>query len=182
MKLRCLAALLAVSITTPALAMDFNCPPPGTTLEFDSGVRVVAKGKDGGDCLMEEIGGKAFRIRGLMLANPSADGVDTTAFVNAVRPERLFPLEVGKRVEARYASSGGSWAYVLTVARRDMLQGAAGGAHETLLVEMTEQATSGPYRSIQRWWISPRFNYFLRYDFSDSNNRSNRALVTKVSN
>ena len=182
MTLRCLAALLAVPIATPALAMDFNCPPPGTTLEFDSGVKVVTKGKGGSDCQMEEVGGKPFRIRGLMLANPSADGADTTAFVNDIRPERLFPLEVGKRVEARHATSKGSWTYVLTVARRDMLQGAVDGPQDTFVVEMTEQATSGPYRSVQRWWISPRFNYFLRYDFSDSNNRSNRALVVKVSN
>ncbi|HYC66447.1 MAG TPA: hypothetical protein VEC14_17080, partial [Reyranellaceae bacterium] len=100
---------MAFSITSPALAMDFNCPPPGTTIEFDSGAKVVAKGKNGNDCLMEEAGGKPFRMRGLMLANPSADGVDTTAFVNDIRPERLFPLEVGKRIEARHASSKGSW-------------------------------------------------------------------------
>ena len=51
-----------------------------------------------------------------------------------------------------------------------------------ILVEMTEQATSGPYRSISRWWISPKIKYLLRYDFSDSENRFNRALVTKISN
>ena len=184
MLLRSLIALLAVVVAGSAFAqtMEFNCPPTGTTLEFDSGVKVVAKGKDGGDCLMEEVGGKPFGIRALMLANPAADGTDTTAFVNAIRPERLFPLAVGKRIEARYANNSGSWNYVLTVARFELLQGAAGGAHDAFVIEMTEQAISGPYRSVQRWWISPKFNYFLRYDFSDSNSRSNRALVTKISN
>jgi len=176
------AATIAVAIAPSAQAMDFNCPAPGTTIEFDSGVKVIARGMEDSDCLMDEVGGKPFRIRGLMLANPAADGSDTTAFVNAIRPERLFPLAAGKRIEARHSTSNGSWTYVMTVARTDMLQGAAGGPHETFVVEMTEQATSGPYRSIQRWWISPKHNYFLRYDFSDSNNRSNRALVTKVSN
>ena len=176
------ATVIAAAFVPTADAMDFNCPAPGTTIEFDSGVKVIARNKDGSDCLMDEVGGKPFRIRALMLANPAADGTDTTAFVNAIRPERLFPLTPGKRIEARHSNSNGSWTYVVTVARADLLQGAAGGAHETLLVEMTEQATNGPYRSIQRWWISPRHNYFLRYDFSDSNNRSNRALVIKISN
>lgn len=182
MLLRLLVAVITVAFTISAHAMDFNCPAPGTTIEFDSGVKVIARGKEGGDCLMDNVGGKPFRMRGLMLANPGPDGTDTTAFVNAIRPERLFPLAVGKRIEARHDSSNGSWIYVVSVARSDLLQGAAGGAHETFVVEMTEQATNGPYRSIQRWWISPRFNYLLRYDFSDSNGRSNRALVTKVSN
>jgi hypothetical protein len=176
------AATLAVAIVPAANAMDFSCPAPGTTIEFDSGVKVIARGKAGNDCLMDDVGGKPFRMRALMLANPGPDGTDTSAFVNAIRPERLFPLAVGKRIEARHSSSAGSWTYVITVARTDLLQGAAGGAHETFVIEMTEQATNGPYRSIQRWWISPRHNYFLRYDFSDSNNRSNRALVTKISN
>jgi hypothetical protein len=182
MTLRCLAALLAVSIATPAFAMDFNCPPPGTTLEFDSGTKVVSKGKDGNDCLMEQVGGKPFRMRSLMFANPGPDGSDTTALINSLRPERLFPLAVGKRIEARHTSDKGSWNYVFSVQRTQMLEGVAGGAHETFLIEMTETAASGPYRAVARWWISPRFNYLLRYDFSDSDNRSNRALVTKVTN
>jgi hypothetical protein len=176
----CLLALVGAAFALPAAAMDLACPTVGTTIEFDSGTRVVAKGKDAGDCLMEEMGGKPFRIRALMLANPAADGADTSAFVNDIRPERLFPLTVGKRLEARHSSSKGSWTYVLSVPRTQMLEGAAGGVFETFVIEMTEQATSGPYRSVQRWWISPKHNYFLRYDFSDSNNRSNRALVTKV--
>jgi hypothetical protein len=182
MLLRLLIVAIAVAVARSAFAMDFSCPAPGTAIEFDSGVKVIARAKEGGACLMDEVGGRPFRIRGLMLANPAADGSDTTAFVDAIRPERLFPLAVGKRIEARHSTSSGSWAYVLTVARIDMLQGAAGGMHETFVVEMTEHATGGPYRSIQRWWISPKHSYFLRYDFSDSNSRSNRALVTKVSN
>jgi hypothetical protein len=171
----------AFALATPAMAMDFDCPAPGTTIEFDSGVKIVAKSKDGNDCLMER-DGKPFRIRALMLDNPGADGTDTTALIASLRPERLFPLAVGKKIEARHSSSQGSWNYVLTVTSAPQMQGPGGALYDTFLVEMTEAATSGPYRSISRYWIAPKARYLLRYDFSDSDNRFNRALVTKISN
>lgn len=176
--------VVACALTLPvaAQAMDFACPPPGTTIVFDSGVKAVARGKDGNDCVMEAVGAAPFRMRALMMANPGPDGSDTTALLASLRLERLFPLAVGKRIEARHSSSAGTWDYVLTVARLQPLAIPGGALHDTYVVEMTEQATNGPYRSISRWWISPKANYLLRYDFSDSTGRSNRALVTEISN
>ncbi len=181
---RFLTALTVLAFASPAMAqsMEFACPPPGTTITFDSGTKVVARGKDGSDCLMETVGAAPFRMRGLLMANPGPDGSDTTALLASLRPERLFPLTVGKRIEARHASAKGSWDYVLTVVRIQPFQFPGGALHDTYAVEMTEAATNGPYRSISRWWISPKANYLLRYDFSDSDNRSNRALVTEISN
>ncbi len=181
---RFLTALAILAFASPAMAqsMDFACPAPDTTITFDSGIKAVARGKEGGDCLMETVGAKPFRMRGLLMANPGPDGSDTTALLADLRLERLFPLTVGKRIEAKHSNAKGSWDYILTVARTQPLQIPGGALHDTFVVEMTEQATSGPYRSISRWWISPKANYLLRYDFSDSNNRSNRALVTEISN
>lgn len=179
-----LLALAAAALTLPASAqtMEFNCPAPGTTIVFDSGLQAVARGKEGSDCLMESVGAAPFRMRALMMANPGPDGSDSTALIASIRPERLWPLEVGKRVEASHSSSKGSWNYILTVARKQQLEGPGGALYDTYLIEMIEQASSGPYRSISRWWISPKVNYLLRFDFSDSNGQSNRALVTKISN
>jgi len=56
-----LAAVLTAALILPAAAtaqtMDFACPDPGTTFTYDSGTKVVARGKDGMDCTMEIVGG-----------------------------------------------------------------------------------------------------------------------------
>ncbi len=179
-----LTFLAALGLATPGMAqgLKLSCPTPGTTISFDSGVVVVARGKEGNDCLMDTVGGPSFRAHALIMQNPGPDGSDTSALIASIRPERLWPLQVGKRIEAKHSSSKGSWNYVLTVARTQQLEGPGGALQDTYLIEMTEQATNSPYRSVSRWWISPKLGYLLRFDFSDSNGTSNRALVTKVSN
>ena len=181
MKLRLVAALLA-ALAPGALAaqtMDFACPAPGTTFTYDSGTKVVARGRDGTDCLMDRTGGKPFKISALLFDNPSADGTDTSAYIAALKPERLWPLEVGKRIEARYSVGGQTWNYMLTVARTEKRTGPGDALIDTFLIEMTE---SGPkdQRSVTRWWISPADKFAIRYDYSDGAGRANRALVTSV--
>ena len=75
-----------------AQTMDFACPDPGTTFTFDSGTKVVARGRDGMDCTMEIVGGKPYKLRALLFDNPAPDGSDTSAFIAALKPERLWPL------------------------------------------------------------------------------------------
>ena len=105
-----LAAVLTAALILPAAAtaqtMDFACPDPGTTFTYDSGTKVVARGRDGMDCTMEIVGGKPYKLRALLFDNPSPDGRDMSAFINALKPERLWPLEVGKKIEARYSAGG----------------------------------------------------------------------------
>ena len=83
MKLPCFLAAVVIA-ATPATAMEFDCPAPGTTIEFDSGVKAIARGKEAASCVMEE-GGKKFSMRGLMMANPGPDGSDTSALLDAVQ-------------------------------------------------------------------------------------------------
>lgn len=162
-----------------AQTMEFDCPAPGTTFTFDSGVKVVARGRSGMDCTMDTVGGEPFRMRGLMFANPSADGSDMTAFIAALRPERLWPLEVGRRIEARYTTSKGAWDYILTVVRFERRSGPRDAPVDTFVVEMQEQGPGG-FRSVSRWWISPVDKYMIRFDASNSAGTSNRAVVTDV--
>src|SRR4051812_1165302 len=108
------AALLPVSMAA-AQTMEFACPDPGTTFTYDSGTKVVSRGKDGIDCSMEIVGGKPYKLRALLFDNPAPGGADMTAFINALKPERLWPLNVGKKIEARYSAGGNSWTYILTV-------------------------------------------------------------------
>ena len=81
----CSAALLS-SAAAIAQTMDFACPDPGTTFTYDSGTKVVAKGRDGMDCIMEIVGGKPYKLRALLFDNPSPDGRDMSAFIAALRP------------------------------------------------------------------------------------------------
>lgn len=177
-----LAAVLTAALIFPAAAtaqtMDFACPDPGTTFTYDSGTKVVAKGRDGMDCTMEIVGGKPYKLRALLFDNPAPDGADTTAYINALRPERLWPLSVGKKIEADFSTGGKSWHYILSVARYEKRTGPGDTMIDTFLIEMQEQGPAGQ-RSVSRWWISPADKFAIRYDYSDGS-RANRAVVTSV--
>jgi hypothetical protein len=160
----CLAAILLTTLLPSAMAsaqtMDFACPDPGTTFTYDSGTKVVARGRDGMDCNMEIVGGKPF--------------------IAALRPERLWPLQVGKKIEADFSAGGRSWHYILTVAQYEKRSGPGDALIDTFVIEMNEQGNKGE-RAISRWWISPTYKYAIRFDFSDGAGKANRALVTSVS-
>lgn len=173
-----LAAALLSSAAANAQTMDFACPDPGTTFTYDSGTKVVAKGRDGMDCTMEIVGGKPYKLRALLFDNPSPDGSDTTAYINALRPERLWPLAVGKKIEADFNAGGKSWHYILSVVRAEKRTGPGDAMIDTFLIEMQEQGPAGQ-RSVSRWWISPADKFAIRYDYSDGS-RANRAVVTSV--
>lgn len=158
--------------------MDFACPDPGTTFTYDSGTKVVAKGRDGMDCTMEIVGGKPYKLRALLFDNPSPDGSDTTAYINALKPERLWPLAAGKKIEADFTSGGKTWHYILSVVRAEKRTGPGDAMIDTFLIEMQEQGPAGQ-RSVSRWWISPADKFAIRYDYSDGS-RANRAVVTSV--
>lgn len=177
------AALLAagtLSGAASAQTMEFACPDPGTTFTYDSGVKVVARGREGMDCLMDRVGGEPFKLRALLFDNPSADGADLTAYLAALRPERLWPLEVGKKIEASYRAGGTSWTYTFAVARHERRTGPGDKMIDAFLVEMNETGDKGQ-RTISRWWISPADKFAIRYDFSDGAGKANRAVVTEVS-
>jgi len=182
MKMRLAVSLAALLLpaATAAQTMDFACPTPGTTFTYDSGTKVVARGRDGWDCTMEIVGGKPYKLRALLFDNPSPDGGDTSAFIAALRPERLWPLQIGKKIEADYSSGGKHWHYILSVARHEKRPGPRDALIDTFLVEMNEQGSEGQ-RSIARWWISPADKYAIRYDYSDGAGKANRAVVTEVS-
>ena len=184
-----LAAVLATALLSSATAtanaqtpnpqtMDFGCPAPGTTFTYDSGTKVVAKGRDGMDCTMEIVGGKPYKLRALLFDNPSPDGSDTTAYINALKPERLWPLAVGKKIEADFSTGGKNWHYILTVAGNEKRTGPGDAMIDTFVIEMHEQGPA-KQRSVSRWWISPADKFAIRYDYSDGT-RANRAVVTSV--
>jgi hypothetical protein len=172
-------AMTAFAGAASAQTMEFACPAPGTTFVFDSGANVVARGQEGMDCKMEIVGGKPFKVRGLLFDNPAADGSDKSAFIAALRPERLWPLAVGKKIEATYSAGGRTWKYILTVARHEKRMGPGDALFDAFVVEMNEQGDRGE-RSISRWWISPVEKYALRFDWSNGKGRANRAVVTSV--
>lgn len=182
MKMRLASVLLAAlfpAAMASAQTMDFACPDPGTTFTFDSGLKVVARVRDGMACTMDIVGGTPFKMSALLIANPSPEGSDTSAFIAALRPERLWPLEVGKKIEARYSAGGQSWDYILSVARYEKRTGPGDALIDTFLIEMNEAGGKGE-RSISRWWISPADKYAIRFDYSDGGGRANRAVVTSV--
>lgn len=174
-----LVAACLTANTASAQTMAFACPDPGTTFTYDSGVKVIARGRDGMDCTMDRVGGRPYRLRALLFDNPSPDGADTSAYIAALRPERLWPLEVGRKIEARYSAGGGTWTYTLAVVRTENRSGPGDRMIDTFVIEMQEQGDKGS-RSVSRWWISPADRFAIRYDFSDGAGKASRAVVTSV--
>lgn len=172
-------APVLLASTASAQTMNFGCPKPGTIFMFDSGTSMTARGTEGMDCTMQKIGGPAVKVRALLFDNPGPDGKDTSAFIAAIKPERLWPLAVGKKIEASYSAGGQTWSYVLSVARFEKRLGPGDALFDAFVIEMNEQGDKG-YRSISRWWVSPAENYALRYDFSNSTGTANRAVVTSI--
>jgi hypothetical protein len=181
LKLPFTIALAVLALSSPALAqsMPFACPAAGTTISFDSGVVVVARGQEQMDCRMDTVGGAPFKIRALLFANPSADGADISGFIDALKPERLWPLEVGKKIEASYSSGGNTWRYILNVAGYEKRKGPRDALIDSFVVEMNEQGPDG-FRSVSRWWIAPSEKYMIRFDASNSSGKANRAVVTEI--
>ena len=178
-----LAAALAAALLLPAAAaaqsMEFGCPEPGTTFTYDSGTRVVARGREGMDCLMQIEGGKPYKLRALLFDNPAPDGADMTTFIDTLKPERLWPLEVGRKIEARYTGGGRTWNYTLSVPKQEKRTGPGGALVDVWLVEMIEQAEKGG-RSLSRWWISPRDRFAIAFDFTNGEGKATRARVTEI--
>ena len=173
------AALALLAGAASAQTMEFACPKPGTAFTFDSGTVATARSQQGMDCLMQKADGTTFKVRALLFANPAPDGSDITAFIDALKPERLWPLQVGKRIEAAYSAGGRTWNYILTVARFERRPGPNDAMFDAFVIEMHEQGDKGQ-RSLSRWWVSPAEKYVLRFDWSDSNGKANRAVVTDV--
>jgi hypothetical protein len=171
--------LAALSTAASAQTMEFGCPKPGTTFTFDSGTTMVARSQEGMDCVMQFAGGSTFKVRALLFANPAPDGSDISAFIAAIKPERLWPLQVGKKIEASYSAGGRTWTYILTVARFEKRQGPGDAVFDTFLIEMNEQGDKGQ-RSVSRWWVSTAEKYVLWFDFSDSGGKANRARATSI--
>ena len=171
--------LAALSTAASAQTMEFGCPKPGTTFVFDSGANLVARGQDGMDCIMQNVGGPTFKVRALLFDNPGPDGRDTSAFIAAVKPERLWPLQVGKKIEASYSAGGRTWTYILTVARFEQRPGPGGALFDAFVIEMNEQGDKGQ-RSISRWGVSTAEKYMLWFDYSDGSGKANRARVDSI--
>jgi hypothetical protein len=172
-------AVAGLAGTAFAQTMEFGCPAAGTTFTYDSGTSVVARARDGMDCIMDTVGGQTFKVRALLFDNPAPDGSNTSAFISALKPERLWPLEVGKKIEASYSAGGRTWNYILSVPRTEKRMGPGDALFDAFVIEMNEQGPGGE-RSISRWWISPVEKFSLRYDWSSSAGKANRAVVTEV--
>src|SRR5262252_2624099 len=182
MRAFCLAVtLILAAVTSPAIGqtMEFACPSPGTIFTYDSGISVVARGQNSMDCNMENVGGRPFKVRALLISDPSSDGTSTSALIAALRLERLWPLKVGNKIEASYSTGGRSWNYILSVASYEKRMGPGDALFDTFIVEMNEQGADGQ-RSISRYWVSPVEKYVIRFDSSDSTGRANRAIVTEI--
>jgi hypothetical protein len=174
-----IGAIAAFATAASAQTMEFGCPTPGTTFTYDSGTNVVARGRDGMDCTMEIVGGQAFKVRALLFDNPAPDGSSTSAFIAALKPERLWPLEVGKKIEASFSAGGRTWHYILSVVRYEKRMGPGDALFDAFVIEMNEQGDKDQ-RSVSRWWVSPVEKYALRFDWSNSTGGANRAVVTEV--
>ena len=92
-RLRFCSAALLPSAVASAQTMDFACPDPGTTFTYDSGTKVVARGRDGMDCTMEIVGRQALTSCARCCSTiPRPTAPTRRPSSTPLKPERLWPL------------------------------------------------------------------------------------------
>lgn len=171
--------LAALSTAASAQTMEFGCPKPGTSFVFDNGTVMTARDQQGMDCVMQRDGGATIKVRALLFDNPGPGDKDSSAFIAAVKPERLWPLQLGKKIEASYSAGGRTWSYVLNVVRFEKHRGPDDTPFDAFVIEMNEQGDHGA-RSISRWYVSPVEKYALQFDWSDGTGKASRAFVQNI--
>ena len=178
-----LAAVLTAALILPAAAtaqtMDFACPDPGTTFTYDSGTKVVAQGPRRHGLQHGDRGRQALKLRALAVRQSLARRPRHVGLHRRVEAGALWPLEVGKKIEARYSAGGQTWNYILRWCATRSAPVPGDAMIDTFLIEMLEQGAGG-HRAVSRWWISPADKYAIRFDYSDGNGKANRAVVTSV--
>jgi Protein of unknown function (DUF3108) len=134
---------------------EFHCPPPGTEIDFVSGVRAMFEATDSAGCHLR--GGATSDAATLF-------GVYPTEQRGAV--QRLWPLKVGNEVSFRWTQDYFEWQETYRVVRRENLTVNA-STFDTFVVEWTARASRPGNDQQVTLWYAPELGSFIKITDAD---------------
>lgn len=187
---RILAMACVVALVVPASGYaqtaGFKCPADGTVVQYsDGGVSTwLSAGAD--HCRIENKAANGSVFNGLWYApGGSRANNASTAWIDQLQPAKLWPLAVGKRIEAKYSGaspgdgSQGVWAYTAAVDGYAKLTTKA-GTFDVFTLTWQEQALTHSYKRTTRYWYAPNPGVVVRMESSDNRGGSRNAEAVAI--
>jgi len=179
MKLTLVLALgvLAISNATEGAAQsaNFKCPPNGTVAEYSDGARTTWVEQVGNACRAERKDAAGMNSVFLWYA-PLATTFERNnpGYVTQINPSRLWPLTVGKTVQAHYEGQGSTigyfskWDYAFTVEKTERITTKAGTFDTLVMLLHTKQLPPSNWEGTFRQWYAPELGVAVKYENSDN--------------
>jgi len=168
-----LSAFLAPSRPFAQTA-NFKCPPPGTIVEFSDGQRTTWVGPEGQFCRLQQKGRDGQEsVRNWYAPAAVLTASISQTWADQIKPWTLWPLAVGKKIDARYdgpavaASYSGSWIQKLVVEKYERTTTRA-GTFDTFVVLFEQDGISHRFKGAFRQWYAPEAGVTVKFDYSDS--------------
>lgn len=178
------------AVDAVAQSPEFKCPAPGTVVEFSNGEKTLWVSQDGNTC----------RIRSPLLPPREKEVVDkiwyapaaaslvsaSSAWAQQVKPSNLWPLAVGKKIQARYdgmtliPNYEGSWIMTLTVEKAEKISTKAGTFDTFVVAYQVEGLTRNLIKSTLRQWYAPEPGVVVKMDYSDNRLHKDSGEATVI--
>jgi hypothetical protein len=174
-KLRSIAVVGVFMSTGAATAQDspVKCPKPGATFQYSDGSSATWTGPEGNYCKYKYTGrapNNHVSTTAWFAPTMTASLEQAQSYAKQLKPEQLWPLEVGKKVVGRYDGAGaqgqGSWQNTITVKGYEKVTTKA-GTLDAFVVTKVEEGLSNKYRSTKVWY-APELAVTVKFTFSTS--------------
>lgn len=151
-----------------------RCPASPVTVKFDNGATVTWIGQEGNACVRELRLSSGDTTRQLWYAPGFTMAANTSsAFVDQLKPSKLWPLKVGETLTGRFDGPGldpsfmGSWVYKVTVDDYKKFFTHAGD-FDVFVVTREEESIGGTFKSKLREWYAPSLGVSVRTAYGDN--------------
>src|SRR5258708_31086053 len=121
-------AVAATSTNATAQSAEFKCAAPGTVVEYSDGQRTTWVTQQGNTCRLRSKSPNGEETDSIWYAPTATARIGaSSAWADQVKPSTLWPLAVGKKLQARYDGAGsdagysGSWILTITVEKADRI-------------------------------------------------------------
>jgi hypothetical protein len=141
-------------------AAPYNPPPVGSVIQTSAGTHTIT-GSNGYDLTLQndEKAGSGFTtLHALVQRQP-----DGTASYSRSEVEKLWPLQLGKKVSVSMVTQQGGRALSWDVVRAETITVPA-GTFATYVIEKRERTSDDQYEAVERMWYAPHVGYFAKYE------------------
>lgn len=181
-------SLFLVGISTSAFGQtaNFKCPPAGTTVEYSETSVTKWLGAEANFCRVESKNRRGEVTTSDWYAPTATRGSNQSgAWVDQMKPSRLWPLTVGKKISARYTgantlgSGTGVWDFTISVDGYEKVTTPA-GTFDAFVVTNKQESLSGNFKSTWRNWYAPEAGVTVKFEYSNNQGSSSKGDAISI--